>query len=135
MTKLIFSMLFAFSMTAFANSPTNPALTADMKVIASTYETLGKQIDNKAKNAESEKLVDTLLEKSNAAIKMTPANITKLTGKEQETAMKKYKDDMNTMITHLKEIKTALSSGNNAQAKTHFLALKPWTNPAHKVNY
>ena len=125
------------SKTAPAVATTTAAATAstgeganiaeDMKVIATTYETLGKQITDKTKNASSLTMADTLIEKSN--------NAKSAKGEVPAAKAGKYEQDIESMLTHLNKMKTALQSGNNTEAKVHYDALKPWTTPSHVKKY
>lgn len=131
-------LVSSFALPAYATKPMPPrksSVASDMKIIASTYEQLGKQIDDKAKNAASTKMVDTLIEKSANAKKQTPPSMAQMPEDQRAKVMEKYKTDMQIMIEHLKSMKTALQANNNAQARTHFEALKPWTTPDHDKQY
>ena len=119
--KLIISALaLTFALPAFANhhgkghgkdGHGHHGIGKDMKKIAKSYEQLGGQIDNQAKNKDSVKLVDHMIMHSEKAMKHAPKDATKA---------EKFKTDMATMITHLNGMKTALLADDNAQAKTHF---------------
>lgn len=129
------ALLVAVGISAHANhgaSHGNPKLEAEMKAIAATYGKLGQQIDDKTKNASSEKMVATLITQTETAAKQTPPGAN---GPEKVKVMEKYKNDMNTMMIHLKDMQAALKSGDNTKARTHFDALKQWTDPGHEHQY
>ena len=129
MKHLVLALLFAAGISAYADHHKqggNAALGNDMKAIAESYGKLGQQIDDKTKNMESAKIAQEMIDKSMSAAKQTPPN---------PKMAAKFKTDMQMMVDHLQKMKTALAANNNAEAKTHWEALKPWTTPDHAKKY
>lgn len=123
------------SVNVFAHETTGKSLKSEMQMIGETYKQLGTQINDTSQNSSSEKLVDTLIEKSISAQKQNPPGADKLTGTKKQQMIKGYKNEIQLMVEHLKSIKVALKANDNGSALRHFEAIKPWTAPDHSVKY
>ena len=135
---ILVSLMFGLSASAFA-APTGTdakaPIKSDMKEISELYEKLGKQIGNKKQNASSQVIVQKLIDKSFDAKKQLPPGAETAPVEQKEEIVSKYNTDMQTMISHLEDMKTALNKGDNKEAKSHYEALKPWTSPDHATQY
>lgn len=127
-------LLFAFSASA-TTVPSNTTLRTEMKTIATTYEKLGRQIDDKTKNKSSRRLTNKLIEASLAAQSKTPPGAEKLEGPVKDEMLKKYQAEVQGMIDHLASLRAALAKNDNAEARKHYDALKPWTTPDHAEEF
>lgn len=132
----IIGVLLGLSLSVSASTvPSTTTLQTDMKAIATSYETLGKQIDNKARNESSKKLTQKMIEASISAQSKTPPGAEKLEGPAKDEMLQKYQAQIQGMLDHLAGMKEALKKNDNKEARKHYEALKPWTTPDHSTQF
>ena len=65
----------------------------------------------------------------------SPPAAAKLEGAAKDEVLKKYQAQIQTMLDHLTGIKEALRKNDNQDARKHYEALKPFTEPNHGAQF
>lgn len=125
----------AFAIDMDKSAMKHGSLGLDMQVIAVTYAKIGQQINDKTKNKDSEALTQTMIDRSMKAKNEMPPAAKAMKPEERDKLISKYKADLQTMLEHLTIMKKAFMENNNAEAKLHYEALRPWAASGHEKVY
>ena len=129
----------SYAVLALALSST-PAFAAEtskledvMESMNDSYKALKKQVADPSKNADSHKLVLTMLETAVQAKKLAPALAGEKQGAEKDKFMVAYQKSMSDLLVEYVKLEVMVLDGKNADAEAQLKKIIEMKNAAHKV--
>jgi hypothetical protein len=129
----------SYAVLALALSST-PAFAAEtskledvMESMNDSYKALKKQVADPSKNADSHKLVLTMLETAVQAKKLAPALAGEKQGAEKDKFMVAYQKSMSELLAEYVKLEVMILDGKNADAEAQLKKIVEMKNAAHKI--
>jgi soluble cytochrome b562 len=107
-------------------------LGSHMEELGKVFRRLNRQIGDASKNEDSLKLMASIREHAEAAMKLEPAKKAEVSADQQAKFLADYQAKMKSFLANIAKLESALKAGNNAEAEALVKTLKQDQKEGHK---